>query len=63
VRRWWPVPLCFSTDMRTGRSLQSSVEAMRGASLAVQFIKDELGLPTHNYGSGADSAGAMTDSP
>jgi trimethylamine--corrinoid protein Co-methyltransferase len=49
-------PIVFSTDMRTGRSLQSSVEAMRGASLAVQFIKDELGLPTHNYGSGADSA-------
>jgi trimethylamine--corrinoid protein Co-methyltransferase len=48
-------PIIFSTDMRTGRSLQTSVEAMRGASLAVQFIKDELGLPTHNYGSGADS--------
>ena len=48
-------PIVFSTDMRTGRSLQSSVESMRGASLAVQFIKEELGLPTHNYGSGADS--------
>ena len=48
-------PIIFSTDMRSGRSLQSSVEAMRGASVAVQFIKDELELPTHNYGSGADS--------
>ena len=48
-------PIIFSTDMRTGRSLQSSVDSMRGASLAVQFIKDELELPTHNYGSGADS--------
>jgi trimethylamine--corrinoid protein Co-methyltransferase len=48
-------PIIFSTDMRTGRSLQTSVEAMRGASLAVQVIKDELNLPTHNYGSGADS--------
>jgi trimethylamine:corrinoid methyltransferase-like protein len=48
-------PIFFSTDMRTGRSLQSSVEAIRGASLAVQFIKKEFGLPTHNYGSGTDS--------
>jgi len=48
-------PIIFSTDMRTGRSLQSSVEAIRGASMAVQFIKKEFGLPTHNYGSGSDS--------
>jgi len=48
-------PIIFSTDMRTGRSLQSSVEAMRGASMAVQFIRREFNLPTHNYGSGADS--------
>ena len=48
-------PIIFSTDMRTGRSLQSSVEAMRGASLAAQFIKTEFGLPTHCYGSGTDS--------
>jgi hypothetical protein len=25
--------------MRSGRSLQASVEAMRGASMAIQFIK------------------------
>ncbi len=48
-------PIIFSTDMHTGRSLQSSVEAIRGASMAVQFIKKEFGLPTHNYGSGTDS--------
>jgi trimethylamine:corrinoid methyltransferase-like protein len=48
-------PIIFSTDMRTGRSLQSSVEAIRGASMAAQFIKKEFGLPTHCYGSGTDS--------
>jgi trimethylamine:corrinoid methyltransferase-like protein len=48
-------PIIFSTDMRTGRSLQSSVEAIRGATMAVQFIKKEFGLPTHCYGSGTDS--------
>lgn len=48
-------PIIFSTDMRTGRSLQSSVESMRAASMAVQFIKSAFGLPTHNYGSGTDS--------
>ena len=48
-------PIIFATDMRTGRSLQASVEAIRGASMAVQFIKKEFGLPTHCYGSGTDS--------
>lgn len=48
-------PIIFSTDMRTGRSLQSSVEALKGASGAVQFIKTAFNLPTHNYGSGSDS--------
>ncbi len=48
-------PIIFATDMRSGRSLQSSVEAMRGASGAVQFIKTAFNLPTHNYGTGADS--------
>lgn len=48
-------PIIFSTDMRTGRSLQSSVEAMKGASGAIQFIKQAFDLPTHNYGSGTDS--------
>jgi len=49
-------PLVFSTDMRTGRSLQSSVEAMRIASMAVQVLKEAFGLPTHGYGSGSDSS-------
>ena len=48
-------PIIFSTDMRTGRSLQSSVEAFKGASGAIQFIKAAFNLPTHNYGSGSDS--------
>ncbi len=48
-------PIIFHTDMRTGRSLQASVEAIRGASMAIQFIKKEFDLPTHNYGSGTDS--------
>ena len=48
-------PIIFSTDMRTGCSLQSSVEAIRAASMAVEFIKKEFGLPTHCYGSGTDS--------
>ncbi|MDM8539989.1 trimethylamine methyltransferase family protein [Desulfococcaceae bacterium HSG9] len=48
-------PIIFSTDMRTGRSLQSSVESMRAACMAVQFIKKAFGLPTHNYGCGSDS--------
>ena len=48
-------PIIFSTDMRSGRSLQSSVEAMKAASGAVQFIKRAFHLPAHNYGSGTDS--------
>lgn len=48
-------PIIFSTDMRTGRSLQSSVEAIKCASGAVQFIKAAFNLPTHNYGSGTDA--------
>jgi len=48
-------PLIFSTDMMTGRSLQSSAESMQGAALAVQFIKAAFGIPTHTYGTGSDS--------
>jgi trimethylamine:corrinoid methyltransferase-like protein len=48
-------PLIFSTDMMTGRSLQSSAESMQGAALAVQFIKVAFGIPTHTYGIGSDS--------
>ena len=35
-------PVIFTADMRSGRSLQAIVEAMRGASLAIQFIRKEL---------------------
>ena len=48
-------PLIFSTDMMTGRSLQSSAESMQAAALAVQFIKAAFGIPTHTYGIGSDS--------
>jgi trimethylamine:corrinoid methyltransferase-like protein len=48
-------PLVFALDMRTGRGLQSSVEAMQGAAAAVQLMKQGFGLPTHTYGSGSDS--------
>ena len=48
-------PLIFSTDMMSGRSLQSSVESIQGAALAVQFIKKAFELPTHTYGIGTDS--------
>lgn len=48
-------PLIFSMDMSTGRSLQSSAESMRGAALAVQFIKRAFGIPAHTYGIGSDS--------
>lgn len=48
-------PIIFSTDMRTGRSLQSSVESFKAASGAVQFLKTAFDLPTHNYGSGSDA--------
>ena len=48
-------PIIFSMDMQTGRSLQSSVEALKCASGAVQFIKAAFDLPTHNYGSGSDA--------
>jgi trimethylamine--corrinoid protein Co-methyltransferase len=48
-------PLIFSADMRTCRSLQSSAESLRSCALAVQLIKAAFRLPTHTYGTGADS--------
>lgn len=50
-----PTSLQFSADMRTGGSLQSSVEAMRQSSMFVQLIKEGFGLPAQTYGSGTDS--------
>jgi trimethylamine:corrinoid methyltransferase-like protein len=48
-------PLIFAMDMHSGRSLQATPEALRGCSLAGQFLKAEFGLPTHSYGAGTDS--------
>jgi len=48
-------PLIFALDMRTGRSLQSSAEALAGASMAVQLCRRGFGLMTHSYGAGADT--------
>ncbi len=48
-------PLIFSMDMLTGRSLQSSTEAIQGAAAAVNFIKTSFDIPVHTYGYGADS--------
>ncbi len=47
--------LFFSLDMATGRTLQASAEAIKGAALAVGFLKEAYGVPTHTYGFGADS--------
>ncbi len=48
-------PLIFTLDLRTGRSLQSSVEALQGASMSLQLLKRGFGLLTHSYGSGSDT--------
>lgn len=47
--------LVFALDMRTGRSLQTSAEAMQGAAMGMQLLKEGFGLPAHAYGSGTDS--------
>ena len=48
-------PLMFVLDMRTGRALQSSVEARTAATMAVQVMKQGFGLITHSYGAGSDT--------
>lgn len=48
-------PIIFSTDMRTGKSLQSSIISLRSCALAVHFIKRVIGIPVHTYGIGSDS--------
>jgi trimethylamine:corrinoid methyltransferase-like protein len=48
-------PLMFALDMRSGRSLQSSVEVLQAASMALQLMKRGFGLMTHTYGSGSDT--------
>ena len=49
-------PLMFALDMRTGSALQSSVEAMQAANMAIQMVKQGFGLVAHTYGSGSDTA-------
>jgi len=51
-------PLMFTLDMRTGSALQSCVESLQAASMAVQLLKDGFGLMTHTYGSGSDTPDA-----
>jgi len=48
-------PLIFGLDLRTGRSLQASVEVLQGAAMAVQLMKHGFGMITHTYGSGSDT--------
>lgn len=48
-------PLMFNLDMRTGRSLQASVEALQGISMAVQVVREVYGVPVHTYGAGSDT--------
>ena len=47
-----------SLDMRTGSALQSSVEAMQAANMAIQMVKQGFGLIAHTYGSGSDTPDA-----
>lgn len=48
-------PLMFALDMRTGRALQSSVEARMAATMAIQAVKQGFGLVSHTYGAGSDT--------
>ncbi|MCP4327293.1 MAG: hypothetical protein GY791_02500 [Alphaproteobacteria bacterium] len=55
-------PLMFALDMRTGRGLQSSIEAVQAATIAVQLLKRGFGLMTHSYGFGSDTPNADAQS-
>jgi len=48
-------PLMFNLDMRTGSALQSSVESLQAANMAVQLMKQGFGMMAHTYGSGSDT--------
>ncbi len=48
-------PLIFSMDMQSGYSRQASVETIKGAAAAANFIKETFNLPVHTYGFGTDS--------
>ena len=51
-------PLMFTLDMRTGSALQSCVESLQAAGMAIQLMKQGFGLPAHTYGSGSDTPDA-----
>jgi len=55
-------PLMFTLDMRTGRSLQSCVESLQAAGMAIEFLKRGLGLLAHTYGAGSDTPDADAQS-
>jgi trimethylamine:corrinoid methyltransferase-like protein len=55
-------PLMFTLDMRTGRSLQSCVESLQAAGMAIEFLKRHLGLLAHTYGAGSDTPDADVQS-
>jgi trimethylamine:corrinoid methyltransferase-like protein len=48
-------PLMFTLDMRTGRALQSCVESVLAAGMAIEFLKHGFGLLSHTYGAGSDT--------
>lgn len=48
-------PLMFTLDMRTGRALQSCVESLQAAGMAIQAVKRGFGLLAHTYGVGSDT--------
>ena len=55
-------PLIFTLDMRTGRSLQACVESLQAAGMAIEFLKQRLGLLAHSYGAGSDTPDADAQS-
>jgi trimethylamine:corrinoid methyltransferase-like protein len=48
-------PLMFTLDMRTGSALQSCVESLQAATMAIQVMKRGFGLVAHTYGAGSDT--------
>ena len=48
-------PLMFTLDMRTGSALQSCVESLQAANMAIQLMKRGWGMLAHTYGSGSDT--------
>lgn len=48
-------PTFYALDMVTGRTMQSTAEAIQGGAMAGQFMKMAFGLPSNATGSGCDS--------